>query len=78
MYVSSQGLTLASHMKDTDSAGAYTLDSISEEGIERYGDVFYDEEAGAVLLEGEGMAIEERCRSNSQESITSQGQKQGE
>ena len=80
MYVSSQGLTLASHMKDTDSAGAYTLDSISEEGVGGYGDVFYDEEAGAMFLEGEGedTHVEERYRSNSQGSIASDEQKQGE
>ena len=62
-------------MKDPDSLGSYTLDSIAEEGIEN---VFYDEDAEATFLEGEGeLGGEERYRTDSQTSIASDEQKQG-
>ena len=80
IYSSSQGLTIASHMKDSHSN---VLDAIVEEGgTGGPGDVFYDEESEGVLVEGEEdmMVVvpgEEHYRTNSQGSITSDGQKQG-
>lgn len=74
IYVSSQGLTLASHMKDP-------LDAIREEEMGEGGDVFYDEDGGQLLMEGEGDGLTgegERYRGGSQSSITSDEQKQGE
>lgn len=77
---SSQGLTLASHMKDSQPN---MLDSIAEEGMAVPGDVFCDEESeGLFVEEGEEdmMAVaagEEHYRTNSQGSITSDEQKQG-
>ena len=77
---SSQGLTLASNMKDSQPN---MLDSIAEEGIPVQGEVFYDEDSEGLLVEeGEEdmMAVgagEERYRTGSQESITSNEQKQG-
>ena len=79
IYLSSQGLTLASHANDTDPTGTYTLESIAEEGFGGAEEIFYDEEVGGVFLEGEDdvMVGEERCRLDSQGSITSDEQKQG-
>lgn len=80
IYLSSQGLTLASHTYDTDATRAYTLESIAEEGFGGADEIFYDDDGGTVFLEGEevAMAGEERCRLDSQGSITSDEQKQGE
>ena len=74
-----QGLTIASDMKGPLTGGTYPLDSIAEE-MRGYGDVFYDEEAESPMeSEGEGGASgEERQRTDSQGSITSDEQKQGE
>ena len=74
----SQGLTLASHMKDSQPN---LLDSITEEGMAVPGDIFYDEESEGLLVEeGEEdmmAAGEEHCRTSSRGSITSDEQKQG-
>ena len=70
-------MTLASHVNDTDPTGAYTLESIAEEGFGGAEEVFYDEEA-ETFGEGDTMAGEERCRLDSQGSITSDEQKKGE
>ena len=80
IYLSSQGLTLASHANDTDTTRAYTLESIAEEGFGGAEEIFYDDEEGTVFLEGEeaAMAGDDRCRLDSQGSITSDDQKQGE
>ena len=73
-----QGLTLASHMKDSQPN---LLDSIAEEGgMAVQGEVFYDEEGEGVLVEeGEEdmMMPEEHHRTSSTGSITSDEQKQG-
>lgn len=77
---SSQGLTLASHMKDSQPN---LLDSIAEEQMAGPGDIFYDEESEGLLLEeGEEDIMmvgggEEHYRTSSQGSITSDEQKQG-
>ena len=76
---SSQGLILASHMKDSQPN---LLDSIAEERMAGPGNVFYDEESEGLLLEegDEDMMVmggEERYRTSSQGSITSDEQKQG-
>lgn len=72
-----QGLTLASHMKDSQPN---LLDSIAEEGMAVQGEVFYDEEGEGVLVEGgeeDMMMPEEHHRTSSTGSITSDEQKQG-
>lgn len=78
IYSSSQGLTLASQMKDSQSN---LLDSIAEERMAAPGDVFYDESEG-LFVEGDEedtivMTGEEHHRTSSQGSIASDEQKQG-